>query len=170
MQAASDVGQLGGADAGSVPAIAEAQRPAQGGVAVAADPYGRATGGDGRHSERGGAQRRELPVEVGRAEVASTEETYEALADGRGVCLLAAGNAPLITLGGVTTRPVNGLSTSRLALAWHRGDTRPLVLDYARAGRQATRRHLSAEQQAQRTGPETALSYPGTHDEGVSEL
>jgi DNA-binding transcriptional LysR family regulator len=73
------------------------------------------------------------------AEIASTEETYEALADGRGVCLLAAGNAPLITLGGVTTRPVNGLSPSQLALAWHHGDTHPLVLDYARASRQATR-------------------------------
>ena len=44
----------------------------------------------------------------------------------------------LITLGGVTTRPVNGLSPSQLALAWQRGDTRPLVLDYVRAGRQVT--------------------------------
>jgi DNA-binding transcriptional LysR family regulator len=78
------------------------------------------------------------PPRIG-AEIASTEEAYEALADGRGVCLLAAGNAPLITLGGVTTRPVNGLSPSRLALAWHHDDTRPLVLDYARASRQAAR-------------------------------
>src|ERR1700678_787290 len=79
------------------------------------------------------------PPRIG-AEIASTEETYEALVDGRGVCLLAAGNAPLITLGGVTTRPVIGLSPSQLALAWHHGDTRPLVLDYARASRQAIRR------------------------------
>jgi DNA-binding transcriptional LysR family regulator len=79
------------------------------------------------------------PARIG-AEVASTEETYEALADGRGVCLLAAGNARLITLGGVTTRPVNGLSLATLALAWNRDDRRPLVLDYARASRQATRR------------------------------
>jgi DNA-binding transcriptional LysR family regulator len=97
------------------------------------------------------------PPRIG-AEIASTEETYEALADGRGVCLLAAGNAPLITLGGVTTRPVNGLSPSQLALAWHQGDTRPLVLDYARASRQATRRHHSAEHQAQRWVPETPLT------------
>ena len=69
-------------------------------------------------------------------EIASTDETYEALVDGRGICLLAAGNAPLITLGGVTTRPVKGLSPSQLALAWHHDDTRPLVLDYARASRQ----------------------------------
>jgi DNA-binding transcriptional LysR family regulator len=73
------------------------------------------------------------------AEVASTEETYEALADGRGVCLLAAGNARLITLGGVVTRPVNGLSPATLALAWRRDDSRPLVRDYARASRQASR-------------------------------
>ena len=79
------------------------------------------------------------PPRIG-AEVASTEETYEALADGRGVCLLAAGNARLITLGGVTTRPVNGLSLATLALAWRRDDSRPLVLDYARASREATRR------------------------------
>jgi hypothetical protein len=72
--------------------------------------------------------------------VASTEETYEALADGRGVCLLAAGNARLITLGGVTTRPVNGLSLATLALAWRRDDSRPLVIDYARASHEATRR------------------------------
>jgi DNA-binding transcriptional LysR family regulator len=74
------------------------------------------------------------------AEIASTDETYEALVDGRGVCLVAAGNAPLITLGGVTTRPVHGISPSQLALAWHADDSRPLVLDYARACRQATRR------------------------------
>jgi DNA-binding transcriptional LysR family regulator len=85
------------------------------------------------------------PPRIG-VEIASTEEAYEALADGRGVCLLAAGNAPLITLGGVTTRPVNGLSPSQLALAWHHDDTRPLVLDYARASRQAILRHLSAKE------------------------
>jgi DNA-binding transcriptional LysR family regulator len=74
------------------------------------------------------------------AEIASTDETYEALVDGRGVCLLAAGNAPLVTLGGVTTRPVHGISPSQLALAWRSDDTRPLVLAYAQACRQAVRR------------------------------
>jgi DNA-binding transcriptional LysR family regulator len=71
------------------------------------------------------------------AEIASTDETYEALVDGRGVCLVAAGNAPLLTLGGVTTRPVRGVAPSRLALAWRRDDTRPLVGDYVRACREA---------------------------------
>ncbi|MCP2352549.1 hypothetical protein [Nonomuraea roseoviolacea] len=57
--------------------------------------------------------------------------------DGRGVCLLAGGNAPLLTLGGVVTRPVRGLSPARLALAWRADDRRPLVQDYVRACREA---------------------------------
>lgn len=79
------------------------------------------------------------PPVVG-AEIAGTEETYEALVDGRGVCLLAGGNAPLITLGGVVTRPVRGISPSQYALARRADDHRPLVLDYVRACRQATGR------------------------------
>lgn len=71
------------------------------------------------------------------AEISGTEETYEALVAGLGVCLVAAGNAPLITLGGVVTRPVRGLSPSRYVLAWRREDgERALVRDYARAARE----------------------------------
>jgi DNA-binding transcriptional LysR family regulator len=77
------------------------------------------------------------PARIG-AEVAGTEETYEALVAGLGVVLLAAGNAPLITLGGVTTRPVHGISPSRFALAWPKSTPRPLVHAYVRACRQAT--------------------------------
>ncbi|MEV6509114.1 LysR family transcriptional regulator [Streptomyces sp. NPDC051642] len=70
------------------------------------------------------------------AEIASTEETYEALVAGLGVCLVATGNAHLITLGGVITRPVHGISPSRYALAWRREDSgRPLVQAYAEACR-----------------------------------
>jgi DNA-binding transcriptional LysR family regulator len=79
------------------------------------------------------------PPRVG-AEIASTDETYEALVDGQGICLLAAGNAPLIALEGVITRPVRGISPSQLALAWRTADHRPLVLDYARACQQAAKR------------------------------
>ncbi len=80
--------------------------------------------------ERGGR----LP-RVG-AEIASTEETYEALVAGLGICLVAAGNARLISLGGVITRPVHGISPSRYALAWRREDGgRPLVGAYAEACR-----------------------------------
>src|SRR5580700_5969484 len=78
------------------------------------------------------------PARIG-AEIASTDETYEALMDGQGICLLAAGNAPPIALEGVITRPVRGLSPSQLALAWRKGDHRPLIHDYARACRQAVR-------------------------------
>jgi len=77
------------------------------------------------------------PPRIG-AQIASTDETYEALVDGRGICLVAAGNAPLLTLGGVTTLPVRGVAPSRLALAWRRDDNRPLVRDYVQACRQAT--------------------------------
>jgi len=76
------------------------------------------------------------PPRIG-AEIASTDETYEALVDGQGICLLAAGNAPLIALEGVITRPVRGLSPSHLALAWRKGDHRPLIRDYARAAQRA---------------------------------
>jgi hypothetical protein len=77
------------------------------------------------------------PARIG-AEAASADETYEALVDGRGVCLLAAGNAPLLTRGGVVTRPVRGISPSRLALAWRAGERRPLVGAYAEAARLAS--------------------------------
>ncbi|WP_333770406.1 LysR family transcriptional regulator [Streptomyces sp. IBSBF 2435] len=76
------------------------------------------------------------PALIG-AEVASTEETYEALVAGLGVVLVAAGNAPLITLGGVTTRPVRGIAPSRFALAWPRATTDPLTRGYADACRHA---------------------------------
>ncbi|MGO4750947.1 LysR family substrate-binding domain-containing protein, partial [Streptomyces sp. 2MCAF27] len=77
------------------------------------------------------------PARIG-AEVASTEETYEALVAGLGVVLLAAGNTPLITLGGVVTREVRGISPSRFALAWRADDRRPLVREYVRACELAT--------------------------------
>jgi DNA-binding transcriptional LysR family regulator len=78
------------------------------------------------------------PPRIG-AEIASTGEAYEALVDDQGICLLAAGNAPLVALDGVITRPVRGLSASQLALAWRADDTRPLVVDYVGACRRAVK-------------------------------
>lgn len=72
------------------------------------------------------------PPVVG-AEVASADETYEALVGGLGICLVATGNAPLLARDGVVTRPVDGISPSRFALAWRADDPRGLVQDYARA-------------------------------------
>jgi DNA-binding transcriptional LysR family regulator len=80
------------------------------------------------------------PPRIG-AEIAGAEETYEALVAGLGICLVAEGNAPLITLGGVTTRPVNGIGPSHYALAWRREDgQRPLVRAYAQACRRTVSR------------------------------
>ncbi|MFF7334583.1 LysR substrate-binding domain-containing protein [Streptomyces sp. NPDC008150] len=77
------------------------------------------------------------PPRVG-AEIAGTEETYEALVAGLGICLVAAGNARLVTLGGVVTRPVGGLGPSQYVLAWRREDEhRPLVRAYVEACRTA---------------------------------
>ncbi|MEU0585768.1 LysR family transcriptional regulator [Streptomyces sp. NPDC006132] len=78
------------------------------------------------------------PPRIG-AEIASTEETYEALTAGLGVCLVATGNVPLLTLGGVTARPVRGVTPGRCVLAWRREDgRRPLVRAYAQACRRVT--------------------------------
>ncbi|WP_319944275.1 LysR family substrate-binding domain-containing protein [Nocardia macrotermitis] len=72
------------------------------------------------------------PPHIG-AVIDNPDETYEALVDGRGICLLAEGNAPLLTRGGVVIRPVTGISPAHLALAWRAEDTRTLVRGYARA-------------------------------------
>ncbi len=67
-------------------------------------------------------------------------ETYESLVDGRGICLLASGNAPSVTRGGVVTRPVNGLPPCQLALAWRRDHHHPLTAAYLDCARQVTDR------------------------------
>ncbi|PWI17825.1 LysR family transcriptional regulator [Streptomyces sp. Act143] len=80
------------------------------------------------------------PPRIG-AEIAGTEETYEALVGGLGICLVAAGNAPLITLGGVVTRPVRGVSPSRYVLAWRSGEPQgALVRGYVEACREVAGR------------------------------
>ena len=71
------------------------------------------------------------------AEIASADETYEALVDGRGVCLLASGNVPLVERGGVVARPVSGIPPSQLALAWRKDHDHPLVRAYVECARQA---------------------------------
>lgn len=74
------------------------------------------------------------PIRIG-AEIASTDETVEALTAGLGVCLVAAGNAASIARDGVVVRPVRGLGPSQLVFAWRTGDERPLL----RAVRDAVR-------------------------------
>jgi DNA-binding transcriptional LysR family regulator len=81
------------------------------------------------------------------AEIASPDETYEALVDRRGICLIAAGNAPSVTRGGVTTRPVDGVPPCTLALAWVKASENALISAYAQATSMvvppADRRHKS---------------------------
>ena len=71
------------------------------------------------------------------AEVGTTEETVEALTAGLRVCLIAAGNAPVICRDGIVTRPVTGVTPSELVLLWRRGDDRPLLEQLRSAVRQA---------------------------------
>jgi DNA-binding transcriptional LysR family regulator len=83
------------------------------------------------------------PIRIG-AEISSTEETVEALTAELGVCLLAAGNASLVTRDGVVARPVAGVEHARLVFAWRRGDDRPLL----RALREAVRSFAASVEKA----------------------
>jgi DNA-binding transcriptional LysR family regulator len=65
--------------------------------------------------------------------IASAEETHEAVANGQGVALLAAGNAPLVARADVVALPVRGISPCQLAVAAREDDRRPLVLAYLAA-------------------------------------
>lgn len=72
------------------------------------------------------------------AVVASAEETHEAVANGQGVVLLAAGNAPLIARDDVIALPVHGIAPCELAVAARRDDDRPLVGAYLAGARAVT--------------------------------
>ena len=76
------------------------------------------------------------PVRIA-AEIGDTEETYEAVAGGVGVCLLAAGNAPIFARGDVTMLPVRDLSPSELVLAWNERHCPPLLETFAALCQQA---------------------------------
>jgi DNA-binding transcriptional LysR family regulator len=64
------------------------------------------------------------------AEVTTPDETFEAVANGVGVVLLARGNAEIYQPPGVVARPVAGVSPTRLAVAWREQDTRRAVRDF----------------------------------------
>src|SRR4051794_9026736 len=70
------------------------------------------------------------PVRIA-AEINDTEETYEAVASGIGICLLAAGNAPIFARGEVTMLAVPDLSPSELVLAWNERHCPPLLETFA---------------------------------------
>ena len=70
------------------------------------------------------------PVRI-EAEINDTEETYEAVASGIGICLLAAGNAPIFDRGDVTMLPVTDIKPSELVLAWNERHCPPLLETFA---------------------------------------
>ena len=69
------------------------------------------------------------------AEADTADETFEAVASGAGVSLLAAGNAEIYQRADVVCRPVRGIRPSELAIVWRTGDTRPAVRVFAEACR-----------------------------------
>jgi DNA-binding transcriptional LysR family regulator len=72
------------------------------------------------------------PVRIG-AEVASPDETFESVAGGQGLVLIAEGNTTVYTRPGIAYRPVLDLAPCELAVAWRRGDRRAGVREFVRA-------------------------------------
>jgi DNA-binding transcriptional LysR family regulator len=72
------------------------------------------------------AEERQTPPRIA-AEAETAEETFEAVASGLGVALLAAGNAEIYRRDDVVCRPVAGLSPGRLAVLWRTGDHRKAI-------------------------------------------
>lgn len=66
------------------------------------------------------------PVRIA-SEIHDTEEAYEAVTSGIGICLLAAGNAPILARGDVKMVPVRDLGPSELVLAWNERHSPPLL-------------------------------------------
>jgi DNA-binding transcriptional LysR family regulator len=84
-------------------------------------------------AERGGR-----PARVA-VEVTTADETFEAVASGLGVHLLAAGNAASYARPGIICRSVGGLSPCSLVVAWRRGDQRDEVRVFVQASLEAAR-------------------------------
>jgi DNA-binding transcriptional LysR family regulator len=70
------------------------------------------------------------------AEAASPDETFEAVATGHGVALLAEGNTTVYARPGLSFHPVLDLEPCQLAVAWRRGDQRSAIRDFVRAATQ----------------------------------
>jgi DNA-binding transcriptional LysR family regulator len=66
------------------------------------------------------------------AVAASPDEAFDAVANGRGVAVLAEGNAAIYRRPGVTTVALTGLAPSELVIAWATGDRRAQVDDFVR--------------------------------------
>jgi DNA-binding transcriptional LysR family regulator len=84
-------------------------------------------------------ERNGRPAKIG-AEAATTDETFEAVATGHGVALIAEGNTTVYARPGIVYRPVIDLTPCELAVAWRRGDRRAAVRDLVRVATEATAR------------------------------
>jgi DNA-binding transcriptional LysR family regulator len=86
------------------------------------------------------------PARVG-AEAATPDETFEAVATGHGVVLIAEGNTTVYPRPGIVFRPVIDLEPCQLAIAWRRGDRRAAVRELVKASVEvATQTHEPALQ------------------------
>lgn len=72
------------------------------------------------------------PARIG-AEAATPDETFEAVAAGQAVVLLAEGNTTVYARPGIVYRPVVDLEPCQLAVAWRRGDRRTAVRQFVQA-------------------------------------
>jgi DNA-binding transcriptional LysR family regulator len=97
------------------------------------------------------------PVRI-QAEINDTEETYEAVASGIGICLLAAGNAPIFARGEVTMLPVHDLSPSELVLAWNERHCPPLLETFVVMCEQVTTGSIGTASRARTASPGLAVS------------
>ncbi|MCO1579197.1 LysR family transcriptional regulator [Crossiella sp. SN42] len=77
-----------------------------------------------------GTAHRDRPALIG-VEAATAEESFEAVAAGLGVSLLAAGNVELYQRPEVRCRPVTGLPPAQLAVIWRAEDDREAVRVFA---------------------------------------
>ncbi len=77
-------------------------------------------------------QRGSRPATVA-AEVTSSDETFEIVASGAAVHLMAEGNAAIYARPGITWVPVDGLGPAQFAVAWRRDDRRAAVNAFVQA-------------------------------------
>jgi DNA-binding transcriptional LysR family regulator len=82
---------------------------------------------------------RDGPPRIG-AVAATPDETFEAVATGHGVVLIAEGNTTVYGRPGIVYRPVFDLEPCHLAVAWRRGDRRAAVRELVNAAAEAVAR------------------------------
>lgn len=82
------------------------------------------------------------PVVIG-AEVRSSDEWMEALANGFGVTFTAASTARFYHRPGVVCRPVDRISPTEVAVAWRRSDQRPVVREFVEVCTEVTSQALT---------------------------